>query len=242
MAAHDTNLPITSTDPRTPRHSAVTRTGRDGARDTATVIVWRTAPDDAHVTAHSDALDSPLVPRQIHRLVAIYSDVHSTVLDFDADDTLRHAAEAAGRRHLAFTGRADLARSPEPPRRVTLVVLRWPRPDISSPGQDAPSLFGACERHLADDGSTVVVVTAAAAGLAGTSYGEHEQVLLPAGQAAGPASPARDRAAAGCRRPRHFHLRDGPRHDGLRPRQRRRYLATETSATLMIFGHPDRRP
>jgi hypothetical protein len=37
--------------------------------------------------------------------------------------------------------------------------------------------------HLADDGSTIVVVTAATAGVTGASYHDHEQVLLPGAQA-----------------------------------------------------------
>ncbi|GLZ02333.1 hypothetical protein [Actinoplanes sp. NBRC 103695] len=120
-------------------------------------------------------------------------------------------------------------------------MLRWPRPATTAPGHDANSLLSTCQQHLADNGSTIVV-TAATAGAAGTSYGEHEQVLLPAAQAAGlrhlhdivpldadegrdvfTYATARDTTASS-----HGSDSDTPRQI--------------TSTTLVIFGHPERRP
>jgi hypothetical protein len=138
----------------------------------------------------------------------------------------------------AITGRQEIIPA-------ALIMLRWPRPATTTPGQDANSLLSACQQHLAADGSTVVVVvvvTAATAGAAGPSYSDHEQILLPAAQAAGL---------------RHLHdivpldVQDGrdtftyttsrdttaPSRDS-DPGTPRRI----TSTTLVIFGHPGRRP
>jgi hypothetical protein len=121
-------------------------------------------------------------------------------------------------------------------------MLRWPRPATTTPGQDATSLLGACQQHLADDGSTIVVVTAATAGAAGTSYGEHEQVLLPAAEAAGlrhlhdivplDTQDGRDTFTYATTRDTTAPSRDS---DPGTPRQ-------ITSTTLVIFGRPGRRP
>ncbi len=240
MTAHDRNLPTTSTDPTTPQNGVVTRVRRDDDRSPAAVIVWRTISDDTDTTANPAVGDSALTPRLAHHLVAIYSDVHATIVDLDADDTWRHATEAAGRRYLTVTDLADLPTPPES-EAAALIVLRWPRPS-GTPGQHPDSLLRACQQHLAADGSAVVAVTAAVAGQPGARYAEHEQVLLPAAQAAGlrhlhdivalPAADGRDTftyttasGATACDPDRHA--------DAERP-------ATRT--TLVIFGDSGRHP
>src|SRR3954454_12793267 len=85
MTAHDPNLPSTPTSgPDAAPHSPVTGAGRDRAG----VIVWRITEDttdNGDTATTADADDSPLTPRLARHLVAIYSDVHDTVVDFDAD-------------------------------------------------------------------------------------------------------------------------------------------------------------
>jgi hypothetical protein len=246
MTAHDTNLPHTSTDPAATPAVGVTHASRDSARDTAAVIVWRIAADaagDTDAAATADAGDSPLTSRLARHLVAIYSDVHDTVIDFDADVNLRHAAQTTGRHYLAVTDPAGPTAAADQPRQAALIMLRWPRPATTTPGQDATSLLSTCQQqHLADDGSTIVVVTAATAGAAGTSYGDHEQVLLPAAEAAGlrhlhdivplDAEDGRDTFTYATTRDTTAPSRD---KDSDTPRQ-------TTSTTLVIFGHPGRRP
>jgi len=245
MTAHDTNLPNTSADPDATTGVGVTRVSRDGARDKAAVIVWHIAADaadDLAAAATPDAGDSPLTSRLARHLVAIYSDVHGTVIDFDADANLRHAAETTGRNYLAVTNPAGPAASAGQPEPAALIMLRWPRPATTVPGHDANSLLSACQQHLADDGSTIVVVTAATAGAVGTSYGEHEQVLLPAAEAAGlrhlhdivplDADDGRDVFTYATARDTTASSRDS---DSDTPRQ---FIST----TLVIFGHPERRP
>src|SRR5689334_23189536 len=103
MTAHDKNVPVspnarTDTAPDIP----VTRANRD----TAAVIVWRISPDSsvgADTTGNPDAGDSPLTERLAHHLVTIYSDVHTTVIDFDTDPNLQRAAEATGRTYSTIT-------------------------------------------------------------------------------------------------------------------------------------------
>src|SRR4051794_39842945 len=103
MTAHDSNLPDTpaartGTKPDTPATSA--------SRDKATVIVWRITADtvgDADTTGTFHTCDSPLTPRLARHLVTIYSDVHGTVIDFDADINLQHAAETTGRTYSTIT-------------------------------------------------------------------------------------------------------------------------------------------
>ncbi|HEV8571049.1 MAG TPA: hypothetical protein VGQ92_28820 [Actinoplanes sp.] len=245
MTAHDTNLPYTSTDPDPTPGVDGTRASHDTPRDKAPVIVWRITPeaaDDPDAAATPDAGDSPLTSRLARHLVAIYSDVHGTVIDFDADVNLRHAAQTTGRHYLTVTNLAGPTAAADQPRPAALIMLRWPRPATTTPGQDATSLLGACQQHLADDGSTIVVVTAATAGAAGTSYGEHEQVLLPAAEAAGlrhlhdivplDAQDGRDTFTYATTRDTTAPSRDS---DPGTPRQ-------ITSTTLVIFGRPGRRP
>ncbi|MEV4706825.1 hypothetical protein [Actinoplanes sp. NPDC049316] len=237
MAAHDRNLPTTSTGSAAAANRVA---ARDDDHNRATVIVWRTASDDTDATEDSGAGDSPLTPRLAHHLVAIYSDVHGTIVDLDADDALRHAAETAGRHYLAVTDLADLPIPPESPQATTLIVLRWPRPS-ADPGQDADNLLSACQQHLAADGSAIVAVTAAATDQPGTRYAEHERILLPAARAAGlrhlhdivplPATDGRDTFT--------YTTTSGtaPDHDNHADAAR-----PTASTTLVIFGHPGRRP
>jgi hypothetical protein len=181
MTARDTNLPNRPAERDATTGVGVTRV----SHDKAAVIVWRTtadAADDPDATASPDTDDSPLTSRLARHLVAIYSDVHGTVIDFDADVNLRHAAETTGRDFLAVTNPAGLTASADQPRAAALIMLRWPRPATTAPGQDVNSLLSACRQHLAGDGSTIVVVTAATAGTAGPSYSEHERVLLLAAE------------------------------------------------------------
>ena len=241
MTAHDTNLPYRSTDPDATPGVGLTRASRDSARDKAAVIVWRItadAADDPDAAAAPDPGDSPLTSRLARHLVAIYSDAHGTVIDFDADVNLRHAAETTGRHYLAVTNPAAAADQPRP---AALIMLRWPRPATTAPEDDANSLLSACQQHLADDGSTIIVVTAATAGADGTSYSEHEQVLLPAAQAAGlrhlhdiiplDAADGRDTFTYTT-----THDTTASSHDSASD------TPTPTSTTLVIFGHPGRQP
>ncbi|GGL12551.1 hypothetical protein [Mangrovihabitans endophyticus] len=240
MTAHDTNQPDgPPSRTSTPADAPVPYTGRDRA----TVIIWRTAADspgdtDAGTDAGTgDASTSPLTPRLAHHLVAIYSDVHSTVLDFDADIHLQHAAEATGRTYTTATDTTGPKPLAHPSPAAALILLRWPRPDTTD--VNAGNLLSRCQQHLADDGSTIVVVTATQPGADTTSYHHHEQVLLAAVQTAGlrhlhdivpiDAADGRDAFtyATGKRTARHASS-DDTRHG--------------TATTLMIFGHPRRRP
>jgi hypothetical protein len=95
MTAHDKNVPETSRTDTAPG-IPVTR----ASRDNAAVIVWRIAADpagDADIARNSDAGDSPLTPRLARHLVAIYSDVHGTVIDFDADINLEPTSAGQAR-------------------------------------------------------------------------------------------------------------------------------------------------
>jgi len=121
-------------------------------------------------------------------------------------------------------------------------MMRWPRPATRASEQDANNLLRACQRHLANDGSTIIAVTAATPGQPGTTHTEHEQVLLPAAKAAGlrhlhdivplPATDGRDSFTYTTAPADTASDRDT---DPDTPRQ-------TTSTTLVIFGHPRRRP
>jgi hypothetical protein len=253
MTAHDRNVsdaPVARTD--TAPDIPVTH----ARRDTATVIVWRVSTDtvsdddsaenpDVDVSPLTsrlarDAGDSPLTSRLARYLVAIYSDVHGTVIDFDADAQLRHAAETTGRHYRAVTDPHGLTTTPDQSQPATLITLRWPRPAPNAPGHDASSLLSACQQHLAHDGSIIVVVTATGAG--GGSYSEHEQVLLPAARAAGlrhlynivalDADDGRDVFTYATARDT-----TPPSHDSDSDT-----LPQVTGTTLMIFGQPGRQP
>jgi hypothetical protein len=239
MTAHDTNLPDTpacrtGTTPDIP----VTR----DSRDTATVIVWRITADpvgDADAAGNPDIGGSPLTARLARHLVATYSDVHGTVIDFDGDLHLQNAAEATGRTYMSTTG----ATGPDPGKLLSgpaaLILLRWPRPDTAGPLPEVNSLLSRCQQHLTADGNTIVVVTAGRPGADGTSYHDHEQVLLPAAQ------------SAGLR-----HLHDIVPIDAEDGRDRFTYATNQRAAehagfgderpdpvtTLVIFGHAGRRP
>jgi hypothetical protein len=239
MTAHDKNVSIapdarTDTAPDIP----VTR----ASRDKAAVIIWRISPDSgagADTTGNPDAGDSPLTERLARHLVAIYGDVHGTVVDFDADLNLQHAAEATGRTYLTITDLSVPAPEIPVPGPAALVLLRWPRPATDKPGPDANSLLSRCQRHLADHGSTIVVVKATPPGTGGASYRDHEQILLSAAR------------TAGLR-----HLHDIVPIDAVDGRDAFTYATdqraarvTESAAprqdrvtTLVVFGHPGRRP
>jgi hypothetical protein len=236
MTAHDRNVsdaPVARTD--TAPDIPVTH----ARRDTATVIVWRVSTDtvsdddsaenpDVDVSPLTsrlarDAGDSPLTSRLARYLVAIYSDVHGTVIDFDADAQLRHAAETTGRHYRAVTDPHGLTTTPDQSQPATLITLRWPRPAPNAPGHDASSLLSACQQHLAHDGSHRCRYRhrSRRRQLQRTRTG-------PATRRAGrrPAASVRHRRARRRRRPRRLHLRHCPRHDAAEPRQRLRHPAT----------------
>lgn len=246
MTAHDTNLPPTTTSGGPAPDVAVTRASRasrHGARDKPAVIVWRVSPapvDNEAAREVSDAGDSPLTTRMARHLVAIYSELHDTVVDFDADDNLRRAAAATGRLYLSVGSPSDPALASVRPGCAALVVLRWPRPATTIPEQDAKNLLRTCRKYLAEAGSTIIVVSAATAGATGTAYGEHEQVLLAAAHDAGlrhlhdivplDADDGRDRFT--------YATRDtASDHDRGADTQRQ-----TAGTTLVIFGYPGRRP
>jgi hypothetical protein len=128
MTAHDTNQPATTTSrpDATPR-CPVTR----ASRHNVTAIVWRITADTvaaADTTMASGAGDSPLTPRLARHLVAIYSDVHDTVVDFDADINVQHAAEAAGRTYSTITNTTALG-----------TATHLPAPARHQPAQPLPA-------------------------------------------------------------------------------------------------------
>ena len=239
MTAHDNNVSVapdarTDTAPGAPVTIA--------SRDTAAVIIWRISPGSdasADTTGNPDAGDSPLTERLARHLVAIYSDVHTTVVDFDADLNIQRAAEATGRTYSTITDLSEAAPEIPAPGPAALILLRWPRPATDEPGSDANSLLNRCQRHLADHGSTIVVVTATQPGTRGASYSDHEQVLLPAAR------------TAGLR-----HLHDIVPIDAVDGRDAFTYTTDHRTAqvtdsgvprqdrvtTLVVFGHPGRRP
>jgi hypothetical protein len=238
MTAHDKNLPETrasrtDTAPDTPFTRA--------SRDKAAVIVWRVTADpdgDADIVRNSDAGDSPLSPRLARHLVAIYSDVHGTVIDFDADINLQRAAEATGRVYSTITDVSRTSPGTHLSGPAALILLRWPRPNSEGAEPDANSLLSHCQQHLAHDGSTIVVVTAVQPGADGTSYADHEQILLPAARAAGlrhlhdivPIDTANEQDVftyATDQRTARLTDSGAPRHNAI--------------TTLVIFGHPGRR-
>ncbi|MCA2216365.1 hypothetical protein [Jidongwangia harbinensis] len=240
MTAHDKNASVapgagTDTAPDTPATTPA-------SRDTPAVIVWRISPDSdasADTTGNPDAGDNPLTARLARHLVKIYSDVHATVVDFDADPTLQRAAEATGRTYSTITDLSEAAPETQPSGPAALILLRWPRPATDEPGSDANSLLRRCQRHLADHGSTIVVVTTIPPGTGGPSYRDHEQVLLPAARSAGlrhlhdivPIDAVDGRDAftyATGQRSARVTESGGPRQDGV--------------TTLVVFGHRGRRP
>jgi hypothetical protein len=238
MTAHDTNVPETpasrtDTAPDIP----VTR----ARRDKPAVIVWRITADpsgDADIARNSDAGNSPLTPRLARHLVAIYSDVHGTVIDFDADINLQRAAEATGRAYSTITDLSRTSPGTHLPGPAALILLRWPRPDTEGAEPDTNSLLSRCQQHLADVGTTIVV-TAVQPGADGASYGDHEQILLPAARAAGlrhlhdivPIDTAGEQDV--------FTYATGPHTAGQTSSGEGRQDAV---TTLVIFGHPRRRP
>jgi hypothetical protein len=242
MTAHDNYMP----DPPTPGSDASPRGAvARASSDRAAVIVWRVTADpvdEPDMPAPADAGDSPLTPRLARHLVAIYSDVHGTIIDFDADTHLRQAAEASGRAYVSLrqAATADPGDSAHGP--ATLIMMRWPRPTTPGAEPDANGLFKRCQQYLALDGSTIVIITTGTPAQDASSYSDHERVLLAAARGAGlhhlhdivpvDADDGRDAftytSASGTR---------PPTGDGY-PDAIRQIAVT----TLVIFGHPDRRP
>jgi hypothetical protein len=212
------------------------------SRDKAAVIVWRISPDSgagADTTGNPGAGDSPLTERLARHLVAIYSDVHATVVDFDADLHLQRAAEATGRAYATIADLSGAAPETHLSGPAALILVRWPRPATDEQGSDANSLLSRCQRHLADHGSTIVVVTATQPGTEASSYSDYEEILLSAAR------------TAGLR-----HLHDIVPIDAVDGRDVFTYATDQRSArvtgsgvlrqdrvtTLVVFGHPGRRP
>ncbi|MDT5043578.1 MAG: hypothetical protein QOE51_4563 [Actinoplanes sp.] len=243
MTAHDKNLPEI---PNRERDATPDLPVTHASRDRATIIVWRVTADAIHdgsgTPSVPDAAGSPLTPRLARHLVAIYSDVHGTVIDFDADPRLQQAAESSGRSYRAIGDLVDAHAEADLGEPAALIVMRWPRPATPTPGSDVNGLLSRCQRHLADDGSTIIVVTAALKGARDASYGDHERILLPAAEAAGLA-----------------HLHDIVPLDAEDGRDSFIYTTGHRGAmstvgedvdavrqiavtTLVIFGHPGRRP
>jgi len=186
MTAHDKNLPeIPNREPDAAPDHPVTR----ASRNRATIIVWRIAADATHddsgTTSVPDTGDGPLTPRLARHLVEIYSDVHGTVIDFDTDPRLQKAAESSGRTYRTIGDPVDAHAKADLGEPAALIVMRWPRPTTPAPGSDVSGLLSCCQRHLAGDGSTIIVVTAALEGTDDASYGDQERILLSAAEAAG---------------------------------------------------------
>jgi hypothetical protein len=239
MTDHDKNL---SDTPASRTASASDTPVTRANRDTAAVIIWRITVDtvdDAGAAGNPDAGDSPLTARLARHLVAIYSDVHDTVIDVDADSNLQHAAEATGRTYTTIAAVGGTGPQTTRPGPAALILLRWPRPGTDGAEPDATSLLRRCRQHLADEGSTIVVVTATPPGADRASYSDHEQVLLAAARTAGL---------------RHLHdvvAIDAPDGRDAFTYATDRHTAEHTGSdatrqdavtTLVIFGHPGRRP
>jgi hypothetical protein len=235
MTAHDVHPPTTATNLAAAPTTPVTHANHDDDRDTVPIIVWRISPDEPDAASGTEGGNSPLTSRLAQYLVAIYSDVHGTVVDCDADDNLRRAAEANGRRYLTVDSPTDLTAQTDRSATAALILLRWPRPAAATSSQDAISVLSACQQHLNADGSIIVIVRAAALGNAGPTYSEHEQILLQAAQATDlrhlhdivPLDATDDRDT--------FTYATGHDNDTLSQRQ-------TTLTTLMIFAHPETVP
>lgn len=180
MAAHDNHLPVISAH----RRDTTSDTARThAARDSAAVIVWRVAAD-LGATVKAGPSGNPLPSRLARHLITLYSAVDGTVIDYDADTNLRHAAKETSRTYMTVTGESGLDSAPLEHSTAALIMMRWPRPSTTTPAQEALHLLATCHQYLAPDGSTIVVVTATNE-TAGTAYQDHEQVLLPAAKAVG---------------------------------------------------------
>lgn len=159
----------------------VTPVRGDRAGATVPVNVWRTIPDEPDVSAH----DSGLTALLAHHLVAIYTAVGDTIVDFDADDKLCDAAQASARRYVSASSPGELAgQHLEPQQPITLIVMRWPRPSAGTP-TEARAILTACQEILDSGGSVIIAVTAAAARHPGTTYTEYEHQLVPTAKAVG---------------------------------------------------------
>ncbi|MGW3855820.1 hypothetical protein [Micromonospora arida] len=95
------------------------------------------------------------------RIITVYSRRGATVVDFDADPTLRDESIAAGRTYRPVTHAADLA-GLDTVDQVDLVVLRWPRPQpLARPrpvDRAVADLFRALRLVITPDGFAVLIV------------------------------------------------------------------------------------
>jgi hypothetical protein len=117
------------------------------------VSIWRLAAAGAAAAAPAGGLTAWLA----HRLVATFTRRGGTVVDFDADPALRHAAAAASScGYLPVTTAGDLARL-EASGDVDLITLRWPRPEPVAE-LALTDLFRACRLVLGRRGHTAVII------------------------------------------------------------------------------------
>ncbi|MFG3642442.1 hypothetical protein ACGF3C_19485 [Micromonospora sp. NPDC047762] len=95
------------------------------------------------------------------RIIAVYSRRGATVVDFDADPTVRDESIAAGRTYRPVTHTADLA-DLDTVEQVDLVVLRWPRPQPLARPRPAKravaDLFHALRLVITPDGFALLIV------------------------------------------------------------------------------------
>jgi hypothetical protein len=112
-------------------------------------------------------------------LVATYSRPGRTVVDFDHDPPLRHAATAGGRTYLPLATSGDLA-DLDTTTPVDLITLRWPRPAAAN-RRAVADLFRACRLVLGPQGHTAVIIQPPH----DLPYVEHTHDLVPAAHAAG---------------------------------------------------------
>ncbi|MFG1924626.1 hypothetical protein [Cryptosporangium sp. NPDC048952] len=135
------------------------------------IAVWR---------LNDDAADSDHIgPRLAERLVDIYTRRGEAILDFDDDAGLRDAATTADRSYLPITASADLAAFAHVAPPISLVSLRWPRPQDHAGIDD---LFTACRSLLAREACIIAIVRSAPNAHA---FAHHEQVLRAAADTAG---------------------------------------------------------
>jgi hypothetical protein len=142
------------------------------------ITVWRpVAPGDSDMIG--DAPSAGLTDWLARRLVATYSRPGRTVVDFDNDPPLRHAATAGGRTYLPLSTSGDLA-DLDTTTPVDLITLRWPRPVATTTG-GVTDLFRACRLVLGQQGHTAVIVQPPQE----LPYAEHTHDLVPAARASG---------------------------------------------------------
>ena len=142
------------------------------------ITVWRPVAAGGS-TAVGDAPAAGLTSWLARRLVATYSRPGRTVVDFDNDPPLRHAATAGGRTYLPLAAPGDMAHL-DTTTPIDLITLRWPRPVATTTGAVA-ELFRACRLVLGPQGHTAVIIQPPQ----GVPYAEHTHDLVPAAHASG---------------------------------------------------------